>query len=110
MRGRQLWVFLAAIALLLVPTAFAAGPTGKVVGTVTGSNGNAVPGGKISITNQETNEVRTETSEGTGNFPFAVLPIGNYTIKVEAPGFQTYQQKDIVLQVDQNITINAALQ
>lgn len=109
MWGRQLWVFLAAIALLLVPTAFAAGPTGKVVGTVTDSNGNAVPGAKITITNQETNDVRTDASESSGNFTFAVLPIGNYTIKVEAPGFQTYQQKDIVLQVDQNITVNAAL-
>src|ERR1700761_6193230 len=108
-RGR-FSVVLALTALLLVPTGFAAGPTGKIVGTVTDSSGNAIPGAKVSITNQGTNEVRTDTSEGSGNFTFAVVPIGNYTIKVEASGFQTYQQKDIVLQVDQNITVNAPLQ
>jgi hypothetical protein len=108
--GRRAHILLATVALLVVPSAFAVGPTGKIVGTVTDSSGNAVPGARVSITNEGTNEVRTDTSESTGNFTFAILPIGNYTLKVEAPGFQTYQQKNIVLQVDQNITINAALQ
>ncbi len=96
--------------LFMVLPAEAAGPTGKVVGTVTDQTGNAIPGAKVSITNQGTNEVRTATSDSSGNFTFPVLPVGNYTLKVEAAGFQAFEQKNILLQVDQNISINAPLQ
>jgi Carboxypeptidase regulatory-like domain/TonB-dependent Receptor Plug Domain len=96
--------------LFLILTAHAAGPTGKIVGTAVDSSGNAVPGAKITITNQDTNEARTATSDASGNFTFPVLGVGTYTIKVEATGFQTYEQKNIVLQVDQNISVNPTLQ
>ena len=108
--GRYVQVFAATAALLFaVLPARAAGPTGKIVGTVT-ANGQAVPGAKVSVTNENTNEVRTDTSDDSGNFTFPVLPLGNYTVKVEATSFQTYEQKGVVLQVDQNISISAALQ
>ena len=40
---------------------------------------------------------------------FPILPVGNYTVKVEATGFEGYLQKGIVLQVDQNISVLAHL-
>ena len=95
--------------LFMVLPANAAGPTGKIVGSVTDPSGAPVLGAKVSITNTATNDVRTDTSDGNGNYTFPVLSIGNYSIKVEAPGFQTYEQQNIVLQVDQNITVNAVL-
>ncbi len=104
--------FLAAavVCLLWVTTpACAAGPTGKIVGTISDPAGGAVAGARISIINEGTAEVRTAVSEGSGNFTFPVLPVGTYTVKVDAPGFGTYVQKGVVLQVDQNITINATL-
>jgi hypothetical protein len=104
----QVFAAIAGLFFAILP-AGAAGPTGKIVGTVTAS-GQAVPGAKVSVTNENTNEVRTDTSDDSGNFTFPVLPLGNYTVKVEAPSFQTYEQKGVVLQVDQNISINAALQ
>jgi Carboxypeptidase regulatory-like domain/TonB-dependent Receptor Plug Domain len=105
----KVFATIAALLFIVLP-ASAAGPTGKVVGTVTDATGNSVAGAKVTVTNQDTNEVRPAISDGSGNFTFPVLPVGDYTIKVEATGFQTYEQKDIVLQVDQNISVNAALQ
>ena len=96
-------------ALLIVLPALAAGPTGKIVVTVTDSTGNVIPNAKITATNQATNDVRTGTSDSSGNFTFPVLPVGNYTVKVEASGFQTYEQKNLVLQVDQNVSVDSKL-
>jgi hypothetical protein len=90
--------------------AYAAGPTGKIVGTVTDSTGNALPNAAVSVLNQDTNELRNAVSDSSGNFTFPVLPVGNYTVKVESAGFTTFEQKNLVLQVDQNITVNAVLQ
>lgn len=95
--------------LLTVSQARAAGPTGTVLGTVTDSTGAAIPGAKVSLINQGTNEIRVATSDASGNFTFPVVAIGNYVVRVEASGFQTYEQKNIILQVDQNITIDAKL-
>jgi hypothetical protein len=109
--GRSIRVVLVMSAMLIfaIGQSRAAGPTGKIVGTVTAS-GAAVPGAKVSITNQDTNEVRSGTSDDSGNFTFPVLPVGNYTVKIESTGFQTYEQKNVILQVDQNITVSAELQ
>jgi len=87
----------------------AVGPTGKIVGTVTDPSGAQIAGAKVTITNEGTNEARTGISDNEGNFTFPILPVGNYSIKVEAAGFEGYLQSGIVLQVDQNITVNAQL-
>ncbi|MDT7810547.1 MAG: hypothetical protein QOJ42_463, partial [Acidobacteriaceae bacterium] len=95
---------------LAVRPALAVGPTGKIVGTVTDSTGAPVAGAKVSAINEATNETRSYTTDGSGNFTFPVLPSGNYTIRAESTGFQTYEQKGIVLQVDQNVTITPVMQ
>lgn len=82
----------------------------SIVGTVADTTGAAVPGAKVTITNSATNQVRAVTSDPSGNFSFPDLPVGNYDIKVEAPTFHTFVRQNIVLQVDQNITISAVMQ
>ena len=52
---------------------------------------------------------RRHISDDSGDFTFPILPVGNYTVKVEATGFEGYLQKGIVLEVDQNITVLAHL-
>jgi hypothetical protein len=97
------------ISLLSLP-AFAVGPTGMIVGTVVDQTGAAVPGARVSAINQGTSETRTVETDGAGNFSFPVLPVGNYTIRAEKPGFHVFEQKDIVLQVDQNVTVPVTMQ
>jgi hypothetical protein len=108
------WVLLsvlgAAVYLCVgLPRAFAIGPTGKIVGTVADNTGAALPGVTVEVANQETNETRTATTDSSGDFSFPVLPVGNYTVKATKDGFQVYEQKNIVLQVDQNVTIPVAM-
>jgi len=108
------WMPLTAVALAMtlccgLPQAFAVGPTGKIVGTVTDNTGAAVPDANVSIINEGTNETRTTRSGDSGEFSFPVLPVGNYTMRVTKDGFRTFEQKGIILQVDQNVTVPVSL-
>ncbi len=88
---------------------FAAGATGRIVGSVVDSSGSPIPNAKVVITNEGTNQVVSDVSDGSGNFTFPTLPTGNYSVRVESAGFQAYVQRGIVLEVDQNVTVRAPL-
>jgi Carboxypeptidase regulatory-like domain/TonB-dependent Receptor Plug Domain len=105
------WSVIVILALVCASTpSLAVGPTGKIVGTITDPTGAPMLSARITLTNDGTGEIHTDISDGNGDYTFPILPVGNYTLKVEAAGFQGYQQKGIVLQVDQSLTINAAMQ
>ena len=80
------------------------------MGTVTDNTGALLPGVTVVVTNQGTNESRTATTDASGDFSFPVLAVGNYTVKATKDGFQVFEQKNIVLQVDQNVTVPVELQ
>ena len=61
--------------------------SGRVVGTVTDITGAAIPNAKLTITNTADGSVRTVTSSGSGEVTVSALPPGNYSAKIEAPGF-----------------------
>src|SRR5690606_19076339 len=52
----------------------------------------------------------TATSSSEGNYTFPALPVGIYELTVEAPGFQQFTVRNIRLQVNENIRIDAPLQ
>ena len=94
----------AAVLLLIVATAAmlpAQETTGTILGNVTDTSGASVPNARITITNTDRNtEQRVLTSNGTGDFSAPQLPIGHYSIRVEATGFKNYQQSGITLNVN----------
>src|SRR5260370_13955481 len=90
--------------------AFAQSDRGTVTGTITDPSGALIPGAKISLTNVET-ETRSETvSTSTGNYTLPALPVGNYTLKVEHEGFNTYLPTGIHVQVAVTKRIDVSLQ
>src|SRR5437879_1840737 len=101
------------LAILLVAferPAYSSGPVGKIVGTVTDKYGASVSDAILTVTNQDTSENRTARTGSAGDFVFTVLPVGRYTVKVEKAGFQIYEQKNIILQVDQSVSVLPVLQ
>ena len=97
-------VFLLTVLVAVCPFQ-AAIPTGTVIGSVSDESGAIIPGAKVSITHQGTGAARTMQTDSAGNFNFPLLGVGTYTLKVEKEGFQTFIQKEFLLQVDQNLTI-----
>src|SRR5690349_9308678 len=66
-------------------------------GTVTDVNGNVVAASAVVAQNDATAQVKTTTTNENGEFVFASLPSGSYTIFVRIPGFKTYELKNLKL-------------
>jgi hypothetical protein len=86
------------------------GPTGKIVGSVFDPSGAPISGAGVIAKNEGTGESRQVNSDENGDFTIPVLPVGNYTVTITAKGFAVFEQKGIVLEVDQNISVMAHLQ
>ena len=97
------------IALLAGATAWAQG-TAQLSGTVKDPSGAVLPGVEVSVTQTATGAKRTTVTDETGNYVLPNLPIGPYMLEVSLPGFKTYLQSGIVLQVGTNPQINVVLQ
>ena len=105
-KTRILCVLLAAG--LAVDTLLAAA-SGTIVGTVTDETGAVIPGAVVTVTHQGTGAPRSMVTDAAGNYNFPLLPVGPYTVKVEMQGFQTFVQRDVVLQVDENLTVQVKM-
>src|SRR5262249_33698190 len=53
---------------------------------------------------------RSTISNETGSYVLASLPLGPYVLEATLPGFKSYMQTGLVLQVDDSPTINVVLQ
>ena len=82
----------------------------QISGTIKDESGAVLPGVEITVTQTETGSVRTAVTNEAGFYLFSSLPIGPYRLEAELPGFRTYAQTGIVLQVNGNPTINPVLQ
>jgi hypothetical protein len=71
--------------------------TATINGTVTDRSGSVVTGAKITLTSVERGIARTFVTRDSGTFTITLLPPADYSLKVEQPGFQTYEQRGISL-------------
>ena len=84
--------------------------TGTILGSVTDPTGASVPNAKVTVTNSASGLERSLNANSEGNFTIPSLNIGNYSVKVESPGFKTYEQSGIKLNVNATLRVNAPLQ
>jgi hypothetical protein len=83
--------------------------TAQMNGTVKDSSGLAVQGAEVKATQTATGASRTAASGADGSYALPNLPIGPYMLEITKEGFSKYIQSGIVLQVDANVTVDAAL-
>ena len=92
-------------------TAWAAqGNTAQIIGSVKDPSGAVLPGVEVTVTQTATGAKRSAVSNETGNYVLASLPIGPYMLEASLPGFKTYLQSGLVLQVNDSPTVNVVLQ
>lgn len=112
MRGKHWLVTTLVLLVCTYPAARLHGQAvyGSIVGTVTDAQGAAVPGAKVTITNVGQNVSFSTTTNESGNYEQQHLIVGEYSVKVESQGFQTFVQQSVTVNVDQATQVNAALQ
>jgi len=101
----------ALLAVILGGTFIAQGQqiTATLVGTVTDQNGGVVPTATVKATNTANGFTRTIHSDGIGAYRIEFLPVGAYTVVVDAPSFKKFVQQNLVLTVDAVQTLNVSL-
>jgi hypothetical protein len=102
-------VALLVFACLCVNKANAQGQ-GTVSGLVTDNSGSVLASAQIKLTNQQTGFSRTSQTNESGNYYVPALVVGKYTLEITSPGFSTYKQTDITVNVNDNIRVDAQLQ
>ncbi|MHB1021996.1 MAG: carboxypeptidase-like regulatory domain-containing protein [Acidobacteriaceae bacterium] len=96
--------------LLLLNSGLAQNITGSISGTVKDTSGAVVSDATITVTDIDHNQVvRTIKTDATGYYRASLLPIGHYSVTAEAPGFKKTSTTDIVLHVNDALTINLNL-
>src|SRR5215471_16047199 len=99
------------IAVLLLSSLRLLGQTfGEITGEVADSSHAAVPDSVVTLTNISTNAVRLANSNGQGLYTFASVPPGNYSMKVEHPGFKSVTSNNIAVQVQQTVRLDFTLE
>ncbi len=108
--SRLLAAFCLLSVLLFLGTPLWAQETAAILGTVTDQSGAVVPQAKVTITNTNTGANRTVTTNQSGSYNAPDLPIGAYSVKVDAPGFKAYEQTAVTLNVNATLRVDAILQ
>jgi hypothetical protein len=81
----------------------------SIAGVVTDPSGSVVPGAKIHLQNLNTNDMRDATSSTVGSYKFDNLLPGTYEISAEAPGFEKFLQKNMILLANTAASIDVHL-
>ncbi len=97
------------ILLLSAPT-FAQSSTSRITGSIRDSTGAVVPGASVTVVNEATGLSQTQTTTDSGLYAFPAMPVGDYTITVEKPGFKKYQQTTNALTVGTPLTVDAVME
>jgi hypothetical protein len=90
-------------------TAYGQQITGTIAGTVKDQQGSLVTSATIRATNVDTGFSRAATATADGVYLIQYLPVGTYTVEVNASGFKRFVQENIVLTVDQTQALNVTL-
>jgi len=103
-------VFLFVFVTAGISTAIAQLPTATILGVVKDASGAVIPDASVAARNVETGQTRTATTGSEGSYRFSALPVGNYELRVEHPGFQIAIRSGLTLAVAQEAVVNFTLQ
>src|SRR5438105_505117 len=98
------------VSLLLLAGLSQAQITGTLTGVVEDPTGARVAGAAVAALNQETNVRYSAVTTGAGVYVIPQVPLGDYTITVEAAGFKTSRRGDVSLGADARLRVDVQLE
>src|ERR1051325_745475 len=81
-----------------------------LTGRVTDPNGGAIAGAAVTARDQDRGTSWPAITNEDGIYAYPRIPSATYTLKIEAPGFKSYNRPDIVLEVNQRGRVDVTLQ
>src|SRR5262245_36676719 len=98
------------VTALIAAITYAQTTPGTFLGFVTDASGAVIAGANVTAINEATGLTRTSTTNSSGEYVIALLPVGRYTLKFEAQNFKQRAIKGVVLELDQKAKIDVALE
>jgi hypothetical protein len=80
-----------------------------IVGTVTDPSGASIPDVSIIVSNEAKGFTRAYRSNSAGEYAAARIPLGDYTVTAEAPGFQRLTRSGITMSAGQTLRVDLQL-
>jgi len=110
MSRKRTFVGVCSVAVLALTCQFVhAQATGSFSGNVSDNAGALISGASVRITSEGTGLTRETKTDDSGHYLIPLLPVGFFTIHVEAQGFAASEQKNARLQVDEQRELNFTL-
>ena len=109
MKIRRMLFGVVLIAIFSVQPLMAQFNRGAIVGKVTDANGAAIPGADVKVTNLGTNESKSFTTDGDGDYNFPALLPGVYSLEVGHVGFRPQTVSRIELNINQTARFDLIL-
>jgi len=82
----------------------------EILGLVSDATGAVIPGAVVKVRRLATGDVRSATTNETGNYIFPLLEIGEYEVTCSALGFKTEVRRGVVLQLQEKARIDFQMQ
>ena len=84
--------------------------SGSVTGVVTDQSGAVVPGAACALVDEGKGYTFNAVTSTSGTYLFNSIPPGTYRLTIEARGFRGQSQGNIILDVNQHVTVDVSLQ
>jgi len=98
------------LALMVAGAALAQETTGTLAGVIQDPTDAAVRHAKVTATEAGTQRARATLTDDSGVYTLPLLPVGTYTLSVEAVGFKRAVQAEVDLHLAENLRVNFKLQ
>lgn len=104
-------VFFVTAAVCLLPLSVPlAAQNAALTGTVKDPQQASINNATVTLTNVDTGIAQSTKADAEGNYEFAFIKPGKYTLAAEQPGFKRFVQKEFTLAVDERARIDIVLQ
>jgi hypothetical protein len=106
-----MWQIILTIAIALPPDPlYTQTTTATILGTIRDPSGAAISNAYVTATNEATGLRRVAVTGPLGDYVLTLLPIGRYSLTVEAAGFKKKTIEGLVLEIDQKVRVDVDLE
>ena len=107
--ARKILLLLCLTSFFFLTNAVGQNVTASITGLVSDSSGAVVAGATVTAENVATGVKTTAQTNDTGAYTIRLLPIGTYTVTVEAKGFSSQKTSPFALEIDQTAKVDTTL-
>ena len=98
------------LVVLSASTLIAQSTGGRFNGQVSDASGAVLAGVKVTLVNDANGVSHTATTDADGNYSFPAVSVGTYHVEFDLEGFKRQVQPNVLLQLNQVLTVNMTMQ